>query len=245
MADRETHPVSTEAHIVFDRLLPESLEALLTRVLGSSVPRLGDDGRYRISSGGRFSGRIAADLLAFAHNQKYDGAFLTLQEDVVRVLYVHRGLVVGAESNVLFERLGRVLSRAGTLDREGERQVTTCEEQRGLLVAAGLLPAEAARWGLERRIWEIGTALYFVSAGHFVFADGVPNLGDLPTFAIPPMDLAMEGLRRYDEWRNGGTKPVETAAAPASRARPPTNAPRLRPPAATQDVDDIMRMIGE
>ena len=239
--------MSTEAHIVFDRLLPESLEALLTRALGSTVPRLGADGRFRISSGGRFSGRIAADLLAFTHNQSYDGAFVTVQEDVVRVLYAHGGRIVAADSNLLFERLGRVLARAGTLDREGERQVTACEEHRGLLAATSLLPVEAARWGLERRIWEIGTSLYFISAGHFVFADGVPNLGDLPTFGIPPMDLAMEGLRRYDEWRNGGNKPAQSPApgGAGSRARPPTNAPRLKPPAPTQDVDDIMRMLGE
>lgn len=234
--------MSSEPHILFERLLPESLEALLARVLGTRVPRLGPDGRFRISSCGRFSGRLAADLLAFSRNQAYDGAFVVLEDDVVRVLYLRGGTVVGAESNVLFERLGRVLLRAGTLDRDSERTVTACEEQRGLATAAGLLPAEAALWGLKTRIWEIGAALYFMGHAHFLFVDGAPALGDLPEINVPPMDLAMEGLRRYDEWRHGTAR--GTAAAGERRGPPP--APRAKAPApAEQDVDDIMRLIGE
>ncbi len=233
------------ARIVFDRLLPESLEALLARVVGTVVPRLGEDGRYRISSAGRFSGRIAADLLAFARNQGFSGAFVTLQDEVERVLWLRQGTIVGADSNVLFERLGRVLQRAGTLDRAGERQVVACEEQRGLLAATALLPPDAVRWGLERRIWEVGAALPFMSGAHFLFVDGVPDLGDLPVFEVPPMDVAMEALRRYDEWRNGGSTGSAGTAEP-TRARPPTNAPRRKPaPGPAPEIDDLMRLIGD
>ena len=253
------------AKLLFERMLPESLEALLARALGSALPRMGEGGRYRISSCGRFSGRIAADLLAFVRNQKYDGAFVLLQEDVVRVLFAKRGLIVGADSNVLFERLGRVLHRVGTLDRESSRHVVTCEEQRGLAVAVRLLPPEAVQWGLEKRVWEIGAALCFMTGAHFLFIDGDPSLEGVPPVAVPPMELAMEGLRRYDEWRN------KSAAAPPAPGKPapaggvgvppksdtddespedlaasPRSTPRRRSAEEPlHDVDEIMRLLGE
>jgi hypothetical protein len=258
-----------EARLFFERLMPESLEAVLARVLGTTIPRMGEDGRYRISSSGRFSGRIAADLLAFVRNQKYDGAFVTFQDDVVRVLYGKHGVVAGADSNVLFERLGRVLHRAGTLDRDSSRHVVTCEEQRGLAAAIKLLPADAVQWGLEKRVWEIATAFFFMAGAHFLFVDGVPALGDVPLLAVPPMDLAIEGVRRYDEWRNRSDvkKPEPAAAsvsvsgsvtAPAGRApardvaeetaedlaaAPQSTARRLSADAEPIDVDEIMRLL--
>jgi hypothetical protein len=119
-------------------------------------------------------------------------------------------MIAGADSNVLFERLGRVLHRAGTLDRDSSRHVVTCEEQRGLSAAIKLLPADAVQWGLEKRTWEIGTALFFMAGAHFLFVDGQPALGDVPLLSVPPMELAIEGVRRYDEWRNKSeTKPPD------------------------------------
>ena len=260
---------TNEARLFFDRLMPESLEALLARVLGTTIPRMGEDGRYRISSSGRFSGRIAADLLAFVRNQKHDGAFVLLQDDVARVLYTQRGVIAGADSNVLFERLGRVLHRAGTLDRDSSRHVVTCEEQRGLGAAIKLLPADAVQWGLDKRTWEIGTAIFFMAGAHFVFVDGQPALGDVPLLAVPPMNLAIEGVRRYDEWRNkSAAKPAEAASATvsvsvsgsAAEDRPPardlaeesaedlastprSTKRRLSPNPDPLDVDEIMRIL--
>jgi hypothetical protein len=247
------------ARLLFDRMLPDSFEALLTRALGRSLPRKGEDGRLRISSCGRFSGRIAADLLAFVKNQKYDGAFVLLQDDTVRVLYAAHGLIVAADSNVLFERLGRVLHRAGTLDRESSRTVVNCEEQRGLAAAVQLLPPEAVLWGLDKRVWEIGTALSFMAGAYFLFVDGEPGLGDLPRVSIAPMELAIEGLRRYDEWRNttaaaAAPTPGPEAARVAALAEesledlaaaPGSTPRRLTGKEPPHDVDDIMRLLSE
>jgi hypothetical protein len=264
------HDQTSETRLFFDRLMPESLEAVLARVLGTTIPRMGEDGRYRISSSGRFSGRIAADLLAFVRNQKYDGAFVTFQDDVTRVLYTLKGSIAGADSNVLFERLGRVLHRAGTLDRDSSRHVVTCEEQRGLAHAIKLLPADAVQWGLEKRTWEIGTALFFMAGAHFLFVDGTPALGEVPLLTVPPMDLAIEGVRRYDEWRNKSeAKQTEAPAAasvsvggsvsttvgqPSARdiaeespedlaAAPGSTKRRLPAKADSLDVDEIMRIL--
>ena len=53
---------------LIDRLLPEASERFLGKVLGKTMPKLGEGGRYRISSAGRFTGRIGSDLLAFARS---------------------------------------------------------------------------------------------------------------------------------------------------------------------------------
>lgn len=240
--------MSSPAQLLFDRMLPEALEALLSGVLGSRVPRLGPDDGFRISSCGRFSGRIAADLLAYAKNQSMDGAFVLVQDDALRALYVAKGTVVGAESNVLFERLGRVLLRLGHLSAEDARQVVMVEESHGTAAAVSMLPPEVAVVGLDRRAWEVGTALTFMGPSHFMYVDGAPDLGTLPRLSISTMDLAIEGVRRYDEWRNAArstaAKPDEPAAeleaAPRSTARPAVGAHDVR-----TDVDEIMRLLRE
>jgi hypothetical protein len=232
-----------EARILFDRLLPESLEALLVRILARRIPRLGPDDGYRISSCGRFSGRIAPDLLAFCKNQRHGGAFVLLQDDVTRVLYLDDGFVVGAESNVLFERVGRVLLRAGLLDADTARRAVAFEEQRGTEAVLELLAPEQAHEGLERRVVEVGTALVFMSNAYFVFVDGKPALGALPRLAVAPMQLAIEGVRRYDEWRNAKASPA-APAAPATEAGAAPTPPADESP-WSRGVDEIMRLLRE
>jgi hypothetical protein len=72
----------------------------------------------------------------------------------------------------------------------------------GLLVATGLVPEEALKHGLDARAWEVGASLPLLASGHFAFVEGTPDLEPLPRVEIPPTELVIEGLRRYDEWRN-------------------------------------------
>lgn len=232
-----------EARILFDRLLPSSLEALLGRTLGGRIPRLGPDDAFQISSCGRFAGRIAPDLLAFCKNQRHGGAFVLLQDDVTRVLYLDQGDVVGAESNVLFERVGRVLLRAGLLDADTARRAVAAEEQKGTEAALTLLSPEQAREGLELRAVEVGTALVFMSNAYFLFVDGKPALGRLPRLAVAPMQLAIEGLRRYDEWRNTRTAPAAPTPLPLAGASAAPTVPPAGESPWSRDVDEIMRLL--
>jgi hypothetical protein len=254
--------MSDPVHLLFERMLPGALESLLAGLVGDRIPRLGPDDAFRVSSCGRFSGRIAADLLAYAKNQSMDGAFVLVQDDAYRALYVAKGTVVGAESNVLFERLGRVLLRLGQLSADDARQVVHVEESQGTAAAASMLPLDVAVVGLDRRAWEVGTALTFMGPSHFMFVDGAPRLGSLPLLSIATMDLAIEGVRRYDEWRNAGRAPAAKLNEPAatngaelvlsptsdvaltgavrSAARPAVGAHDVR-----TDVDAIMRLLRE
>lgn len=191
-----------EFSILLDRLLPEALEPLLNRILGTVIPRLGDGDRFRVTAAGRFSGSLVGDLLAQAHNQDANGALVLVEEDVARVLYFARGNVVGADSNVVFERLGRVLCQEGILAPEDAVSIVEEEEKHGLAAAAAWLPTDAAVWGIARRAREISSGLYLMPHGHYVFVEGSPDLDGVPPVLLSPAKLAVEGLRRYDEWRN-------------------------------------------
>jgi len=255
--------VTDEIEQFFERLLPEALEAFLEKALGEAIPRLGEGGRFRVLAAGRFSGRIVGDLLTYARNQEIDAALVMVEQDVQRILYFSKGLVVGADSNVLFERLGRVLGNAEILKKEDARALSDVEEAEGVAAAAAGLSPDAAQWGLERRIWEIAAGLYFMPHAHYLLVDGEPNLGVLPRFHIPPMDVAMEGLRRYDEWRNRSTKPSpkapnivkppvvqseaevleELSPEPEAKEAPASPAARLpeEPNALKKQIEDLLR----
>lgn len=217
--DRTESRLRDEIANFFERLLPEAMERFLEETLGEAIPRMGEGDRFRVLAAGRFSGRIVGDLLTYARNQEIDAALIMVEQDVTRILYFSRGFVVGADSNVLFERLGRVLAGAEILEKDAARDLSDTEETHGMAAAAARISPEAASWGLERRVWEIAAGLYFMPHAHYILVDGEPNLGDLPRFKIQPMELAVEGLRRYDEWRN------------RSHAKKPTQAPK--------DVEDL------
>jgi hypothetical protein len=202
--------------VLFERLLPEVLEPLLAEALGEGIRRSGDQGLHRVSASGRFSGAQTADLLAFCRSQELDGALVVADADVRRVLYFRRGDVVGADSDQLFERLGRILHREHVLEKEDADAVVEIEETKGAPAAAASLPTEALRFALEKRIWEVAASLYFMRHAHFVIVEGTPELGGLPFFQLPAERLAMEGMRRYDEWRHGSEAPKLAPLPPPS-----------------------------
>ncbi|MDJ0975551.1 MAG: DUF4388 domain-containing protein [Planctomycetota bacterium] len=242
--------------ILFDRLLPDALELFLKPLLGDTVPRIGDDRRFKVRGTGRFRGAYTADLLRLAHAQKLDGALILVDEDITRVLFFEQGEVIGTQSDMLFERVGRVLLSAGVIEKADAHSLVDCEEKVGVQAACQLIPQDIARWALEKRVWEVGAALYFMGRGHYICIDGRPDLGTLPRVAIDPMLLAMEGMRRYDEWRNGPSNTVsgETlsdAPLPTALDREAIDARTAAGPDdesadehARREADEIMRQLG-
>ncbi len=208
-----------EVAILFERLLPETLAPLLSQSLAGLLAPVGSGGSHSVCASGRFTGRQTADLLTFCTNQNLDGALVVADLDDVRVLLFRQGNVVGASSTVLFERLGRILYRDDLLGREDMIRVVETEERDGLSAAVAMLPVEAARWAAERRIWEIATTLCFARRAHFIIVEGTPVLSGMPMFEISTTQLAMEGLRAYDEWRNGPPK-AKAAAGPQVDVEP-------------------------
>ncbi len=190
---------------ILDRNLPEETEAYLRKLLGGTVPLVGDGNRYQIAACGRFRGAITADLLTFAKNNTLDAALVIVEHETERVLYFEGGLIVGAASNVLFERLGRVLYTAEVVSHEDSGTLIDLEERKGETALLSLLPEEAISWAAEKRIWDVGAALYFVTKGHFMFIEGPPELS-ITAATLDPMAVALEGMRLHDQWRNKSSK---------------------------------------
>src|SRR5688572_11729170 len=108
----------------------ESVDAAVAKAVGSAIPRA-ENGRYRVTQVGSFSRRGVSNLITIAANPEFEGAIVFFDGDVVRSLYAHGGRLVGADSNVLFERLGRVLEKSGKIDRETRRALVAREEAQG------------------------------------------------------------------------------------------------------------------
>lgn len=235
--------MTDEISIFFERLLPETLERFLVEALGEAIPRRGEDGRYRVLAAGRFSGQIVPDLFTYARNQELDAALVMVEKDVLRILYFAKGMVIGADSNVFFERLGRILGNAEIVQEDAAEILLDLEEREGVASAAARISPDAAHWGLERRIWEVSSGLYYMPHAHYMLIDGEPDLGDLPRFHIPPMDLAMEGLRRYDEWRNRKMAPAPVARSHLATHPSVPPAEELEKDRLKLEVDALMRQV--
>src|SRR5262245_37870541 len=169
----------------------------------------------------------------FFRNQRLDGALIVIEVDVTRAIYFKAGRVVGASSDCVFEQLGRVLRRAERVSPEVADRLRALEETGGLAAAVRAVIPDLARWGVETRVWEIVAALFFVHGGHFVIVEGAPKLGEVPALDIAPTDLALEGLRRYDEWRNAKSSSggVEKPPSPEAEEAPAAEMPS--PPSAS------------
>jgi len=211
--------VPTALAQILESELPQGLQSILARVLGGTMPPGAAGPAYGVLAAGRFRGAITADLLAFAGNNKLDAALVLVDEDTERVLYFERGRLVGATSNVLFERIGRLLYRIKEVDHTTSDALIDAEEKHGAAALGRWIPRSILAWASEKRVWEIVAALYLVPRGHFVLVQGKPALGDVLTTALDPMHVALEGLRQHDQWRHGSRRATSCAAAEPDTAR--------------------------
>ncbi len=194
--------MSQELAILFEILLPDSLEPLLSEAVDCTVTREGRDGRHNVTASGVFEGGLTADLFGLARSQALNGALVVAAPDAKRVLYFRKGVVVGARSNLAEERLGQILLSADLVSLDEAQQIIDAENHYGIGAALEMVSAEAAQWGMERRVWEMATGLFFVEGGHYVLVEGEPVLEGVLEVGFQPMQLSMDGMRRVDEHRN-------------------------------------------
>ncbi len=192
------------------RAIPDALDPIVRAAVGDALPRIGEGGRYRIAHTGRFSSRYAGDLLAFGRNQHLDGALLVIEADTTRALFFRKGRAVGATSDVLFERFGRVLARCEVVDEALTANLVGREETLGLAAAVAEVTPEVAAWALETRVWDIAAALFLVPSGHFVIVEGTRRRStDLPVDRHLPH---RPGPRRDAPVRRVAQRPAQAAA---------------------------------
>lgn len=227
---------------LFDRLVPDEMDALLTRMLGSSFTLAASGGSKRFLGVGTFHGYLTERLLDLAGHPKAQAALVVVDDDSERALFLSGGAVVGATSSVLFERLGRILYKESVLTHEDADTLVRLEENDGPQALVGWIPDDTLRWAVGRRVREVVAALPYVSRGHYVVVKGEPHLGGLPSTAFDPGDLGAEARLLYDAWRQGTTQGASeaghTAEVPAPIPGP------LRPPMTREEeVQDILRRV--
>ncbi|MDJ0522541.1 MAG: DUF4388 domain-containing protein [Planctomycetota bacterium] len=210
--DHQAPTTVSIAHLLEFRI-PYRLDESLQNALGVSMPRTGMAGRYGIVASGRFRGALTADLMAFTCNNQLDAALVIADEDTERVLYFEHGHLVGAMSTVLFERLARILYNSGAVDREAYEGLIEIEEEQGPSALLDWVPAPALTRAAQQRVWEVVAGLYVVNQGHFILVEGSPQLDQPFRASLDPMQVALEGLRRHDQWRNGPRDDAEDASA--------------------------------
>src|SRR5262245_27232492 len=108
------------------RVLPSPRHVVLMRYTGEDGRRDAEDGAIV-----RLSGEITAplallDVLAMMAQTRAQGELVVLSSDAERTVFLENGNIVGAETSMEQERLGRVMYRFGAID---ETQLRTIMER--------------------------------------------------------------------------------------------------------------------
>jgi len=230
---------------LLEQKIPEEAGAFLQRILGPTIARTGDGQRYDIVACGRFNGAELTHMLAYLQDGQASGALVVIDGDAERAVFLSRGLVVGATSTVLFERLGRLLYKAEVVTKEDSDTLVDAEENFGIEALLMWLSAGHLQWAVERRVWEVGAALALVKRGHFLFVEGEP-VTDGPRVSIDPAQVVHEGKRLKQEMGSGVPAPGERLEAIPMQAPPPRVQRELKPIDVTPETArEIVKRIRE
>jgi hypothetical protein len=144
------------------------------------------------------------DLLQFLAVGRKTGTLKFIRDKVVKEIYFHKGIVIGANTNDPKEYLGQVLMHYGKLT-ELQLQSAMEEQRRSggrlgeILVSTGLMTQEEVLEILRIRALDIIYDLFVWEDAHFEFFDGEPPPQDLIRIEVEPTTIIMEGIYRVDE----------------------------------------------
>jgi Domain of unknown function (DUF4388) len=144
------------------------------------------------------------DLLQFLAAGRKTGTLKFSRGKLVKEIYFHNGLVVGANTNDPKEYLGQVLLHYGKLN-ESQLQLALEEQRRSggklgeILVARGFLTSPSVLEILRIRTLDIIYDLFIWEDAHFELFDSEPLPPDLIRIEVEPTTIIMEGIYRVDE----------------------------------------------
>ncbi len=144
-----------------------------------------------------------ADLLHLLHSSTKSG-FLSFENgEHAKAVYVHRGEVVFAASNQVFDRLGNCLLRAGTITQQQFDEARAAYKPPTpfgkVLVERGVLTPRELWNGVKLQVEEIVRSLFSYGAGTVNFWEGEIRPDNVVRLSLPTRRLIAEGLRRRDE----------------------------------------------
>jgi hypothetical protein len=187
------------------RMLPAPGHVVLMRYTGEDGRRDDQDGAIVRLAGEITAPGTVADIVAMVAQSSWRGELVVLDGENTRSIFFERGLVLGAHTSVLSERLGNVLCRYGAITQaEHELLLERLAWGQRLGEAAvdmGLLSTEQVYEYIRRQVEDVVYATLTVSDGTFFFLDGFDEGRLAARYAVNALSLLMEGVTRMDEMR--------------------------------------------
>jgi hypothetical protein len=144
-----------------------------------------------------------ADLLSLIHGAGKSGFLLFEYQDEQKAIYLNRGEVVFAESNIPTDRLGSCLLRSGLIDQSqlelAESRYHPMTRFGKIIVELGILTPRDLWSGVKSQVEEIVRSLFSYTAGWIHFWEGEIEPDNVVRLSLPTNRLIDEGLARRDE----------------------------------------------
>lgn len=165
---------------------------------------LRDPGGERLFLEGRLEGVSVPDLIYAVCRPGKTGLLTLSRGEVTKTVYIQKGQLTFASSNIAEERLGETLLRSGAI---GCRQLEEAVARLGggkrlgaILVESGALePANLVR-GLLQQVKEIILSLFPWTTGSYRFVEGPLPTAEVITLNIATSKLICDGIRRVTSW---------------------------------------------
>ena len=143
-----------------------------------------------------------ADLLSLVHGAGKSGYLLFQFQNEEKSIYLSRGEVVFAESNLRADRLGDCLLRAGLIDQDQLELAESryhAETRFGkVVVELGILTPRDLWNGVKSQVEEIVRSLFSYTAGWIHFWEGEIEPDNVVRLSLQTNRLIGEGLERRD-----------------------------------------------
>jgi hypothetical protein len=207
----EAHPIGVvagqrmRARAGTYRVLPSPPHVVFMRLTGEDGRRDAEDGAIVRLAGEVTAPGALCDVLALLGQTGFRGELVVEDADCVRSVFLDRGNVVGANTNVDEERIGSVLYRYGALDAAQLDRVLA--EVKGgrrfgeVALELGLVTQEVLYAHIAKQIQEIVFATLTVGDGTFFFLDGFDEARLVSHHTLSANALLMDGVTRLDEMR--------------------------------------------
>lgn len=144
-----------------------------------------------------------ADVLGLVHSTGKSGFLFFSHADHAKSVYLHRGEVVFAASNLKVDRIGECLLRAGVITleqlRDAERRHSPPDRFGKVLVERGCLTPRELWHSVKYQVEEIVRSLFAYTDGTVYFWEGEVQPDNVVRLSLPTRRLVAEGIQRRDE----------------------------------------------
>jgi len=146
-----------------------------------------------------------SDLLGMLHRSQRSGLVLFGFRDHAKAVYVHRGEVVFAASNLAGDRIGESLVRSGALSLEAlrltERSFAPGDRFGKTLVELGHVTPRELWHGVKYQVEEIVRSLFSYTDGAVYFFAGEVKPDNVVRLSLPTERLVEEGIEQREGLR--------------------------------------------